>query len=145
MVELKHETDATVADRSQLLRIEAAVGAPFEHDVSGVGKIECAEEVQQRALAGSAGTDDRDELSGCHRQVDAGKDGEHRAVAADEPAHQPARLEHCHHSARIASTGTSREARRDDGIVASTATATLATATMSTSSASTCTGSRSMK
>ena len=67
---------------------------------------------------------------GSTARFDAVQHGELGAVAANKSPHQVRAASRIgHHSARIASTGTRRAARRDEGIVASTAMATLATTT----------------
>src|SRR5262249_57401267 len=104
-----------------------------DEDFATRGLVERAEQVEQRALARSAGADHSEHLAAGDLQVDPVEDGDRAAVAAAILLPQFYSLEH-HHSCRIASTGYRRAACSAGEAVASAATARLATTMSVTSS-----------
>ena len=96
--------------------------------------------MQQGALARAAGPDDGHELAPSHLEVHVREDLEGAPVATLVDLAHPVRGEDRGHSCRMASTGVKREAEREGGTVATTASRRLATTTIPTSTASMCTG-----
>src|SRR3989442_14417666 len=86
MMKLKHKPQLPVPDFRRAPRIEVGIARPFQPDVSGGWAVECAEQMQQRALPRSRRPDDRDELAPSHFDVDAPQDLEQLAIAAREHA-----------------------------------------------------------
>ena len=63
VVELEHETDASVAESGQRLIAQRKNILPVDFDPSAVGPRKRTHDLQQRGLAGAAGTDDRNDLA----------------------------------------------------------------------------------
>jgi hypothetical protein len=55
---------------------------PMQPELTLVGSVEQADEVQQRALAAAAGAHDGGELAGLHGEVDAAQRGRHHGLGA---------------------------------------------------------------
>src|SRR5262249_36594085 len=131
--------------RRQLVGRLVAVGEPVEADYPRRRRVERAEQVEQRALAGPARADDGDELAAGDPEIHPRQHLDRGAVAAGVALAEVLRLEDRAHSWRMASTGVRPEADREGYSVASTAIARLAATTTKTSRTSTCTGRWSMK
>ena len=71
VVELVHEAQVLVAPHALRLGIESLQVAAHQQHLASRGGLEAAHQVQQRALARSGGTDDRDGFAGQDGQVDA--------------------------------------------------------------------------
>src|SRR5512146_2382820 len=112
-MKLKHEADPAVPDLGQVLRRLLRVDLPRERDRAGGRRVEGAEEMEEGALPGPAGADDRDELSALDREVDARQDLDRGAVTAAVDLPDTGRFQDGAHSWRIASTGVSRAAWRE--------------------------------
>src|SRR5687768_1537299 len=145
VVKLEYEAELPVPDLGEALLALLGEDLPVEPDFARCGLVERAQQVEQRALPRAARADDRHELAAAHGEIDAGQHLDEVAVAAGVHLAEGVRLEHRHHSWRIASTGSSAAAARDGYSVATTATSTLATTTTRTSAISVCTGRWSMK
>src|SRR5438094_5384747 len=68
---LEDEAERAQPEVCELVVTERGQVSPFEEDLTGRRTIECAEQLQQRGLAGPAGADESDDLSVPDRQVDA--------------------------------------------------------------------------
>src|SRR2546426_8487524 len=93
MVELKDKPQLAVPQLGELVGIQVGVARAVEPDVPARRAVECAQQVQQRALAGSRSAHDRYELSAVHLELHAAQHFERLAVAArehlpDRPAFQ---------------------------------------------------------
>src|SRR5579871_543365 len=62
MMELKDKSNALVAEGALFLVVHLRSVASFDHDLAIARGVECAEQVQQRTLAGAAGSRERNEL-----------------------------------------------------------------------------------
>ena len=71
MVELVDEAEVTVAPAPLFGRIQRGEVAAHQFDLARGGRIQPAQQVQQRALARARGADDGQRLAGTHLQVDA--------------------------------------------------------------------------
>src|SRR5262249_45706269 len=79
-----NEADVTVAEGDDLGIREPGQLRLADDDPPGIGRIESAENVQQRALADARGADNRHHLAALEREVDA---AQHRQpVGADDVA-----------------------------------------------------------
>lgn len=78
VVELKDKADFLVSEPGQRLLGEGVLCLPeqellVEHDLTAVGGVEGAEQVQQGCFAASRGTDDGHHLTFANRQIDPAK------------------------------------------------------------------------
>ena len=73
-VELEDESDVLVAKGGHASFAEGEGVDAVDADGAGVGSVECADDLQQGGLAGSAGPDDGDNLVVLHFYVDAFED-----------------------------------------------------------------------
>ena len=113
VVKLEDEPDLPVTHLGERRRTEFAEDLPVETNRTRRRGVQGAEQVEQRALPGAAGADDRDELSAIHGKVHTGEDLDRGAVATAIDLAEPFRLENRAHSCRIASTGVSEAAERE--------------------------------
>ena len=70
-MELEDEAQVAVAEVGELLLGEGGDIDAVDDDGAGVGAVECADNLQQGGLAGSAGADDADHLATVDVEVDA--------------------------------------------------------------------------
>ncbi len=111
MVKLEDEPQAPVAQLVAVLLAQRIVRPAVQDDLARGRRVERAQQVQQRALARPARPDDRHGLAAMHPEVDVIQHLDERPVAASKHLADPASLEDCRHSYRIASTGCRAAAR----------------------------------
>ena len=70
-MELKHKAEVLVAEVAQLLRREGGGVDAVDTHRTGVGTVEGTDNLQQRGLAGTRGTDDTDDLATVDMEVNA--------------------------------------------------------------------------
>src|SRR5688500_1360152 len=110
MMELKHEADGSVSERGHVLPVEPVDGLTPNDDISSRRLVQSAEYVQQRALAGAAGSNHLNHFATCEAQVNALQDIDCSSVAANVGLMQVVSFEDGRHSCLIASIGYSRDA-----------------------------------
>ena len=69
VVELVHKAQVLVAPLALFARVHAVQIAPQLHHLAGTGRVQAAQQVQQRAFARAAGTDDGQRLARMHLDV----------------------------------------------------------------------------
>ena len=70
-MKLEDEAEVLIAELSDVLVFQSGHVDTVHDDASGVGRVECAHDLQERCLAGSRGTDDADDLAFVDVEVDA--------------------------------------------------------------------------
>ena len=80
MIRLKNETDAVVAEKRQLTPGECGEILPGKMDFTRVGRVESADEMEQRAFAGTGRAAQSQEFTAQHLEIDAAQHFE-RALA----------------------------------------------------------------
>ena len=95
-MELKHESDGPIPERREGLVGPVRDGFAGDADGSARRRVERAEEVEERALARTAGSDDRHHLSALDSQIDAVENGDGSAVATAVHLRQVNCLQHRH-------------------------------------------------
>ena len=69
-MELEDESHLPVAHPGERILAHPVEGLAVEHDVPAIGAVECAEDVEERALPGAARSHDGHHLAAPHREVD---------------------------------------------------------------------------
>ena len=133
VMELKDETHGAIPERRQRHVVEPTEIRSSDPDVAASGTVQRSEQVQERALARSAGPDDRHHLTPAHLERHAIQHRQQSTITANEDFRQIDRFQN-RHSCRMASTGNNREACRAGYTVARAAIARLATMINATSS-----------
>ena len=110
MMKLEHEAHRSVSERSELLFIEAVYWLAADDHIPARRLVQCAEDVQQRALAGSARTDHSDHFAPAESQIDSLQNIDRPSVAADVGLVKVVSFENRRHSCLIASIGYNRDA-----------------------------------
>ena len=136
VIELKDHAEVALRSRSRAGGGQVVDAMALEVDFAGVGLIERAEQVQQRALAAAAGADDRHELALADLEVDALQHGDlerrlavaleqaaagqvHRASGASDASPAPSRrgsrrVARCSKSASVRDRGAGRRGAAAD-------------------------------
>src|SRR6478672_2194059 len=143
MVELEHESDRAVSQRGDRIVGQVADRLAVDQHLAGRRSVQRPQQVQKRALARSARTDDRDHLAPRDLQVDRIEHLDRPAVTADVRLREGSCFQHRH--SRIASTGSRRDACSAGYTVAAAAIRRLATTVTVMSSGCRATGRWSMK
>ena len=106
VVKLKYETHRTVAKRSELLVIQPVDGLTTDDHITATRPVERAEHMQERGLAGAAGTDDRHHLARADGEIHSAQHVDRAAIPADVRLVKVVRFEYGHgYSCLIASIG----------------------------------------
>ena len=78
MVALENESDAAIADFGDFLVVERRDFLAAEQDFSGSGAIERADQIEQRAFAGTGRADDGERFAGRDGEVEIGQNFQRR-------------------------------------------------------------------
>ena len=76
MVGLKNEADAAVAELRELAFGKPGQIAPVKQDLPGIGRIQSADQVEQRAFAGAGSAAQRQQFAARHIQIHPAQDVE---------------------------------------------------------------------
>src|SRR5262249_53244248 len=71
MVELENKSESLIAQPIAFARRQIVNAFAFDENGAVIGAVQCAEQMQQRALAGRGNPNDADKLAPLHFQVDA--------------------------------------------------------------------------
>ena len=105
-MKLKNESNGAIAQLAELSLVATVNRLPSDYYVPARRFVQCAKDMEQRALAGAAGADDGDHFAARNREVDPVEHMKLVAVAADVRLVDIVGLEDCHrHSCLIASIG----------------------------------------
>src|SRR5690349_12828123 len=103
-MELEDESHLPVAHPGECILAHPVKGLAVEHDVPAIGAVECAEDVEERALPRTARSHHRHHLAAPHGEIHPVEHVDGTSIPADVALTDLVRLDD-HHSCRIASTG----------------------------------------
>src|SRR5688572_23567960 len=95
-MELEDEPHGPVPDRGQLIVGSVGQRLSPDHHLTAVRTFQRTYHMQQGALTGTTGSDNRDHLTPSYRQVNAVQHGDDTAVATAERLHQVSRYQDTH-------------------------------------------------